>query len=34
MEMFIKLKKEGKRPFFVYPDIVKYRNGANLITVP
>ena len=34
METFIKLKKEGKRPFFVYPDIVKYRNGANLITVP
>ena len=34
MEMFIKLKKEGKRPFFVCPDIVKYRNGVNLITVP
>ena len=34
METFVKLKREGKRPFFVYPDIIKYRNGENLITVP
>ena len=34
MGTFTKLKREGKHPFFVYPDIIKYRNGADLVTVP
>lgn len=34
MDKFKELQKDGKRPFFVFPDLLKYRNNAGmLITV-
>ena len=35
MDQFKQLQKDGKKPFFVFPDIIKYRNEAGyLITAP
>ncbi len=33
MEIFKRLQREGKRPFFVFPDIIKFREGQTLVTV-
>lgn len=33
IEVFKRLQREGKHPFYVFPDLIKYRNGQDLITV-
>ena len=34
MQTFKNLQKEGKKPFFIFPDVIKYRDGdGKLITV-
>ena len=34
METFKKIQREGKKPFFSYPDIIRYRVNDKVITVP
>ena len=33
MDAFKKLQKEGKKPFFTFPDIIRYRTATGVVTV-
>ena len=33
MDAFKKLQKEGKKPFFTFPDIIRYSTATGVVTV-